>query len=228
MFNFFFKKSKEKNLSKIAIISFNLPNYKSLHNLTWKKNKIKYAKRHGYQAFCKTKNFYNLTVGFEKIWFINDLFDEHPELEWIWFTGCDTLITNMNIKIEDKIDNDYHFIITKDCNGMNADSFFIRNSSEGRAYIKMIMSKYEEYKNHYFAEQQIMIESEETHKDIIKILPQREINSYDCMLYPYQLPIDGLGLPAHWQPGDFHIHWPGTNLPTRIALAKKYMKGIIE
>jgi hypothetical protein len=218
----------KRQIMNIAIASFNLSNYQSLHDITWKQNKIKYAERHGYKAFCKTENFYNLTIGFEKIWLIRDLFNENPELDWIWFTGCDTLVTNMTIKLEDIIDNDYHFIIATDCNGINADSFLIRNSSEGKAYIQMIMDKYDDYKNHSWAEQQVMIDTEEQYKDIIKLVPQRDINSYNCSLYPLQPSTDRFGNSGNWQPGDFHIHWPGTSLGHRIDLANYYLKQVIE
>lgn len=212
----------------IAIVSLNDRNYQPLADLTWEQNKVKYADKHEYAYACKTDGFYNVVIGFEKIWFMRDMFDAYPDLDWMWWTGTDTLITNMNTKLEDRIDNNYHFIIATDCNGINADSFFVRNTPEGRGYLDLIKSKYEEYKNHVWAEQQVIIDTAEANKDIIKFVPQKDINAYDYGLYPECVPKDKFGNDGQWSQGDLLIHWPGTSLWKRLELAKHYMGLIVE
>ena len=211
-----------------ALVSLNDQNYQPLAALTWEQNKVKYADRNEYAYACKTDGFYNVGIGFEKIWFINDMLEAYPDIDWLWWSGCDSLITNFTIRLEDRVDNNYHFIIATDCNGVNADSFFVRNSPDGRDFIKMIMSKHAEYKDHVWAEQQVIIDSLETHKDIIKLVPQRDINAYDYGLYPDCIPKDKFGNDGQWQKGDLLIHWPGRSLWDRLQHAKHYMGQIVE
>jgi galactosyl transferase GMA12/MNN10 family len=211
-----------------AIVSLNDKNYQPLADLTWEQNKVKYAERHDYGYACKTDGFYNVVIGFEKIWFMRDMLDAYPDIDWLWWTGTDTLITNMSIKLEDRVDNNYHFVIATDCNGINADSFFVRNTPEGRGYLDLIKSKYDQYKAHVWAEQQVIIDTAEANKDIIKFLPQKDINAYDYGLYPECVPKDKFDNDGQWSKGDLLIHWPGTSLWQRIDLAKKYMEQIVE
>lgn len=211
-----------------AILSLNDAKYQPLADITWKQNKEIYAEKHGYACANKTENFYGITIGFEKIWFIKDILEEYPELDWIWWTGCDALVTNMNIKIEDRIDENYHCIIATDCHNINNDSFFLKNSPEGHAYMQKIMDLYPKYHDHGWAEQQAMVDTLDEFKDIIKFVPQKDINSYDCRLYPHQPAKDTFGNSSQWTPGDMLIHWPGTTLPQRMQLAAHYINQVIK
>ena len=212
-----------------AIISLHDANYKPLANITWDQNKAPYAEKHGYAAICRTEGWRgDVSIGYEKIWLYKQLMEQHPEYEWIWWVGCDTLITNFNIKIEDRIDNDYHFIIATDCNGINSDSMLVRNTPEGKAYIDYIWDNRERYANHHWLEQQCIIESVDQFKDIIKFVPQRDINAYNYSLYPECKPYDKYENYGQWQEGDWLIHWPGTDLYRRIQLASFYTKLIVK
>lgn len=213
---------------KYAIVTMYDGPYASLAEYTWTKNKVVYAEKHGYMHIAKTDNFSGMNLGFEKIWFLDELMSNNPNLEWVWWTGCDTLITNMSIKIEDKIDDNYHLIVAGDCNSIiNADSFIIRNSPEGREYIKRVMQHQPEFNNHGWAEQQVMINLYEEYKDKIKILPQRQLNAYECSIHPSQPTTDTLGNDGDWKHGDYFIHWPATPLHMRIELAKKYLEKVV-
>lgn len=211
----------------VAIVSMHTPNYQALADITWK-NKVDYADTHDYAHCCKTDSTYGLCIGFEKMYFIRDLMNDNPDIEWIWWVGCDTMITNYTIKVEDRIDPLYHFIVAMDVNDINVDSFFIRNSSEGRAFVDHIITLYPIYHDHKWCEQQAMIDSLEQFKEIVKKVPQRSFNSFNYALYPYQGSIDKFGLSGNWEPGDFLIHWPATPLSQRIQLAHYYNKQIIK
>lgn len=210
-----------------ALLSLHDPPYQPLANLTWP-NKIKYAERHGYSYACKTDNWYGIKFAFEKVWFIRDMMDAYPEIDWFWWVGCDTLVTNMTIPLDQVVDNNYHFMIATDCNGINADSILMRNSEKGRDYIDVIKSKYEQYKDHHWYEQQIIIDTHQDYPDVVKLVPQRMINAYNYDLYPGCDPHDKFGNDGMWKPGDLLIHWPGTNLPHRIHLANAYLNQVIE
>ena len=68
--------------------------------------------------------------------------------------------------------------------------------------------------------------------DRIKIVPQRQINSYDYDQYPGSIPHvykkDLLGNDGQWAPGDFLIHWPGIGLDRRIPLAEQMLTQVIK
>ena len=167
-------------------------------------------------------------MGFNKIHYVLDLFEQHPDIEWLLFSECDATVTNLTTRIEDKIDNDYHFIVPVDRLNINSGNFLARNSEEGRAYLQMIIDLEESYKDVEWAEQQVIIDTAEANKDIIKFLPQKDINAYDYGLYPECVPKDKFDNDGQWSKGDLLIHWPGTSLWQRIDLAKKYMEQIVE
>ena len=84
------------------------------------------------------------------------------------------------------------------------------------------------YINHYFYEQQIMIETYQQYPNNIKVVPQRYMNSYLNQLYPNQSVFDKLGTDGTWQKGDWLIHWPGTSLPMRLQLSQHFLNEVVE
>ena len=217
-----------------AIISSYTPNYQTLADYTWT-NKEEYAERHGYKYHCKTENHDpEISWSLDKLLFIKDCLDYNLDVEWFWWVGCDTLITNFNIKLESLVDDDYHFIIATDGNGMNNDSCFFRNTPEGRSYIDYLIEIFPNYVNHHFLEQQAMIESYEDPKwkAITKIIPQYLINSHDCwpnLHQPEPTWVDKFGNRSWWEPGDFLVHWPGSSLETRMnRMIPHYLPKVIK
>jgi hypothetical protein len=218
---------------KIILQNCYADNYLSLGNLTWHKNKVAYAAKHGYgtrlniyQNEADTPHplsFY----GFKKIYHLQKIFNEDNP-DWVWVTGCDSLITNFNIKLESIIDENFHFIIAKDVNGINMDSFLVRNSQEGRSFIDLIASSYEKYKDHPLAEQGCVIDNLVEFNNIIKIVHQKTFNSYNYeIMYNQGIihhppPWEGM-----WEHGDLLIHWPAMQLYRRLQLAEEYSQHVI-
>jgi hypothetical protein len=212
-----------------AVVSLNDEKYQPLADYTWTQNKELYCKQHGYVGINKTDNFVgNISIGFEKIFFLKDLMHSRLDLKWIWWTGTDSMITNFTTKIEDKIDENYDLIIATDCNEINNDSFLIKNCEWSRNYMQHIIDVMPIYSKHYFYEQQAMIESYPDNKDHIKIVPQRYLNAYRNEMYPHQSKYDLLGTDGTWQKGDWLIHWPGTQLELRLQLARLYSKEVVK
>lgn len=85
---------------KIAQITLNDQAYEPLAEITFHKNKKEYCAQHNYEAIQKNSGFKHKNIGFEKIQFIYDLFIERPDIDWIHWTGTDTLVTNFNQKLE--------------------------------------------------------------------------------------------------------------------------------
>jgi mannan polymerase II complex MNN10 subunit len=194
--------------------------YSDLANITFQ-NKKEYCKLYGYPLIAKTDNWKNIPIGFEKAYLIQDIFSEYPEYEWVFFSECDTLITNMNIKLEDIVkDEPQHFVITSDINGCNAGSFFVRNSIQGREIISEMINSIGHNINEQFFIHDFV--SGKTFLDIhiFSIYEQTTFNSYPKEYDIY----NGCG---RWSEGDFMIHMPGLSNETRINLMKEYRERII-
>lgn len=210
-----------------AVASLHDANYSDLAALT-DQSKQEYCTRYGYQFHVLTEMKYSTITGFNKIHFTLDIFNQHPEIEWLLFSECDAMITNQTIQIEDRIDNDYHFIVPVDRLNLNSGNFLARNTPEGRAYLQMIIDSEELYKNVEWAEQQVIIDTIEEYQSIVKIVPQKYMNSYEPQIYDYcDARFDILGNSGAWEPGDWIVHWPGTYKPTRLERANTHLPLII-
>jgi len=213
-----------------AVASMNTSNIQDLADIT-NIPKIEYCNRHGYKFFVgmdddmplKTDP-YTSYMNFNKMYYILKLFKEHPEIEWLLFCESDATITNLNIRIEDKIDNNYHCIIAVDRLNINAGNILIRNSPEGREYFEMIFSRAEEYRNAEWAEQQVIIDTIEEYQKIVKIVSQKYMNSYEPEIYDYcDTRYDILGNSGIWELGDWIIHWPGIRHEVRKLRAQRLL-----
>jgi hypothetical protein len=210
-----------------AVASLHDANYSDLAQLT-DAPKQEYCDLHGYQFFVLNEMKYSTITGFNKIHFTLDLFKQHPEIEWLLFSECDAMITNLTIRIEDRVDNDYHFIVPVDRLNLNSGNFLARNSEQGRAYLQMIVDSEAAYKDVEWAEQQVIIDTIEQYQDIVKIVPQKYMNSYEPEIYDYcDARFDVLGNSGAWEPGDWIVHWPGTYKPTRISRANHHLPNLI-
>lgn len=221
-----------------AVVSMNNDDYKPLAAVTWA-NKVAYCEKWGYDAvhfpvgerdeFSKANEGSNHFFGFAKIQNVLDtlLTDNY---EWVFFSECDAMVTNFDKRLEDIADNRFHALISSCFNGVNAGNFMVRNTLEGRAYLLYILSERSNYRTRGWAEQQVMIDSLDRFKGIVERVPQRTFNSYDELLYQLhniQHRNDSFGQSGLWQPGDFHVHWPGLNLDQRLKLASEYSAKIV-
>ena len=201
--------------------------YRELAELT-NRPKIEYCERYGYEFFELTEMKYSDITGFNKIHFTLELFKLHPEIDWLLFSECDAMITNLTVSIDDKIDNNYHFIVPVDRLNLNTGNFLARNSEQGRAYLQMIIDKEPEYKEVEWAEQQVVIDTIEQYQDIVKIVPQKYMNSYEPQIYDYcDARFDILGNSGAWEQGDWIVHWPGTYKNVRLKRAERVSRQIV-
>lgn len=219
---------------KIALVAQHSHEYRLLADLTIYRNKQDYCRRwkFGFEVRVGQKKF--LASGghaggltWDRLDFLRELM-RLGRYEWLYCVGTDTLITNFTISLESFVDNNFHLVIAADgCAPVQADSFLIRCSDQGYAYLSDLLSHYEEFKRHVWVENEVMIRLMGKYAAITKIVPQRVLNSYDYSLYPPATPWmekhqDMNGNDGQWHYGDFLIHWPGMALPTRIALAQHY------
>lgn len=216
-----------------AIVTAHNEAYLPLASITWDQNKKLYAEQHGYDAIAKTDGYkYPLSqISFERTELIIELL-ESGKYDWIHACGCDTMITNFTITLEDLVDNNYDFIIATDCFNLNNDSFLVRNAPTSIAWLKHVVQVREQYANHSWYDQQAMIDSVDLIGDRLKIVPQKTLNSYDYDQYPNSIPHifkkDILGNDGQWSHGDFLIHWPGISLERRLPLARNMLTQVIK
>jgi hypothetical protein len=224
----------------IILATCHTPNFAELSKGTWDNNKVKYAERHGYALCAKTDDwvFEPRYVGWERIQFILDVLETYDECQWLWWTGTDSLVTNHTTSIEDKIaeadpDGKYDIIVSSDFNAIiNNDSMLIRNSENSRTYFRYCMEAMTDYEKHPYAEQGFMIDTYEQYSEIIKIMPQRFMNSYEYRMYTvapwmYQDTKDVNGNDGQWQTGDWLVHWPGTQYSERLSLLNQYQDRVV-
>lgn len=215
--------------SPIIFTSLHTPNYNGLAEITLHSNKDLYCKKHNYPLIVKTNSFRNIPIGYEKAYLVKYALETYPSCEWVFFSECDTLITNMNIKLEDIIkDEQKHFVITTDVNNINAGSFFVKNSNDGIRFIEEMINSIGKYEH----EQAFIIDSYfgvGNFKNIISLYPQKTFNSYNYYLYgnAYPLGMDIQGNNGRWEHGDFIIHFPGMTCEDRIRLAREYLTHVV-
>jgi len=211
---------------KIIFTTLHNSTYKPLAEKTLTLNKLPYCIKHGYPLLVKDDNFRNIHIGFEKAYLIQTAFNDYPDCEWVFFSECDTFITNMDIKLEDLIHGENkHVVITADINGINAGSFFVKNSAEGKGFINDMIDNIGKFEH----EQAFIIDSyfgSKKHTDIIALYPQKKFNSYDYYLYGSTFPtgLDYFGNNGRWEPGDFIIHFVARTLKERLILADEYLQ----
>ena len=211
-------------MPKIAVCQAWDKNYQALADVTWTQNKKIYCDHWGYPYHIKTDGF-QYVVSYEKIKFMLETMREHPEYDWLYWAGTDTLITNMYIKLESFIDEDYHIVMAKDINNINADSFMLKNSKESQDYFEYIWTLAPKYNNHMWWEQQAMIDNMDKYEHLFKFVPQKTFNSFLYkQLYwrEYGSSIDKTGRDGQWEPGDFLLHFPGTHTP-KLELSKAFL-----
>lgn len=218
-----------------AIITMHDEHYKKLADITML-NKTQYCEERGYKLFAKTDNFSPKpkAIYFDKLRYILEILNNNSDIKWAWWLDCDALITNFNISIEQWCDNDYHIAISLDKNTINNGSFFIRNSEEGKRFIKrsLILEADDQYVNETGTMEDLYKTT--AYKDIIKLHSQRDFNSnnYEFYMshykhYQYFDDLDRFGNSGQWQLGDFVCHWPGMLMEHKIELALLILQDIV-
>lgn len=146
---------------------------------------------------------------------------ENPEIRWVFWTDADSLIMNLAISLEDLIDEDYDFILSRDCSGINTGQFLIKNCAWSREFLRVAYNHLELIYHGWWEQQAIIVELEASQeaRDRTKLIPQRQINSYPEELWP------GGG---NYRVGDFVIHFPGVrDLNTLAAFMERYSARVV-
>ena len=243
-----------------VVTSLHTKSFEPLAEWTLYKNKKRYCEKHGYTLYYVTDGGNEVSglkliagdlpvpedhtpMGWGKIYLMKDAMEKYPEAEWIFNADCDTMITNMEIKLENIVaahtHPNTHIIVPSDCNGINCGIMMIRNSPIGKAFLNTIIAGEPFYRYCGMFENQLIQDmllgqwlwmGEKTPggsfwSDASSVPRQRVMNSYDYKNLPllkdksdYN---DIYGENGEWKEGDFMIQWPATTMEYRINAAKE-------
>jgi hypothetical protein len=191
---------------KIALLNFFDENYTSVGAIS-APNKLEYCMRHNYAYICE-----RVPTASERpaAWHKLDMLRRHlPYFDWVFWNDADTLIMNPEIKLESFLDAQYRLIVGSDGGGINTGNFFAHHSD-----IDILTNWLDEwwgqteFIKHPLWEQKALSHLIENSfrgwKSLVKVLPQRAINSYAI----------------NYEPGDFLIHFAGYGSQNRDNLVK--------
>lgn len=186
--------------------------YLDIANITLP-NTMEYCSRHGYllgQANIGTSHW-----AYKKHEYIKSLFNEGADV--VFYLDIDAMITNHTIAIEEFLDSEYSFFITKDVHELNGGVIMIKNNEEGRWVNDIILSRKGVDENEQNAINFLM-ESPQFNQ-FVKVWRHPSFNSYDYSLYP-EYPNIRKREEGHHHDGDFILHTPGAPMAKRIETLK--------
>ncbi len=125
---------------KLRILSAASESYFPLRDLTWP-TKVAYAERWGHSLAHETHEPLSHEKNYSGGRFPWDRVDHwrkhlHSSPGWLLFSACDVAITNQSIDITSLIDGESDFIVCSDGNGLNIDSFLLRECEKSFKFLE--------------------------------------------------------------------------------------------
>ena len=218
---------------KILVYTSHSPEFSPLAVVTEPPKRL-YAYRHGYD-FRSEMTVKELSpqghFGYGKIVDIIRMMDLRRQFldchfaaeiyDWVWWSGCDVLVTNPAITLESIIDNapqDTELIIANDAVMWSGDSFLIRVNHRSIDFLKAVLEAQGLPQIFQLAEQEEMW----NRRNMLHVheVPQKVLTPY---LYEFRSGLgyndaqrtlnrqgkDLLGNDGRWSPGDFVLHLSG-------------------
>lgn len=194
-------------------------------------NKAEYAARWGYDFEFKRGEHPYSTVFFDRHRYFLRLLSS-GRWDWILCIGGDAIITNMTIPLSDHVMDGCGWIMARDALQINSDVFLARCCPESAAvFVKLL------------AEEELWMKSPTKDQDalesfvnngfekIIKIVPQRTLQSYEYSLYHnlggnYAKGLDADGNDGQWQRGDFCLHVPA-HMERKAQILKDHLPLVV-
>jgi mannan polymerase II complex MNN10 subunit len=198
-----------------------------------------YARRHGYDLIVDYETHTDRSVVWWKFNMAERLI-KSAKYDWIWWLDFDTLITNTDIKlaniIEEELKNTTNpeaidYILTHDCNGLNAGSFVFRGHERSLKLIHDSYAMHDEAKKEdkHLSEQDTTVKLLKENQAIAETahrVPQWKLNAFPQEIACYD---DSRRV---WEHGMFVLHFAGAwahvkgDDPTG-QLMQKYQREII-
>jgi len=227
---------------KICVFS-PFSNLKELAEITVP-NKANYCVRHGYDFLIKPLGGTGCNeiemYGFRRrMPLVIELLKANI-YDWIWVVGVDVLVTNLAIKLESIVDDNYGMVVGTEPLGVGMDSYLIRKQKEGLEFLERVVSFMEKPIGAFHEQSTIdtLCRQEPEFSKVVKRVPQRTLNSFqyaktNLNVYGYisagfVTGTDCLGNSGEWQPGDFVLHVPGIRDDQKLAILKETLPLIQE
>jgi len=140
--------------------------------------------------------------------------EDHPDCDYVFHRDCDSIILNMNRRIEDIVaeyPKEIEILFGGDKAGLSAGQMIVKNTPQVKAYLQ----EYLDHKAQYEHEQDFY---QKNLRDFIVITPQHIMNSYDCVAR-----LENPNDPANFRDGDFLVHLAGLNLEQKMSVVQKWM-----
>jgi hypothetical protein len=197
-------------------------------------SKIQYAKKHGYDFLAmrsfgsdKTNKYKDTDIGFLRAMRTFEMLDYYDTVMWI---DADSLITNLNYKIEDFLfPENYVFYASYDWLGtstLSGGNFVIQNNE----YTKDFLKDFYDFSKHYNEEQTTLnsMYFNLINKNYIKILEHKFLGSVPS-IEDYTPSVWGKrpSPPHPWTPESFLVHLTGIGNKDRLNILSTIYKGYL-
>lgn len=178
---------------EIGIVNFFDANYDDVGAISVP-NKQQYAKQHGYDYLLSHEA---IDPSRPASWNKLRLMQEHiADYDWLWWNDTDTLIMNMDVRLEDLTNPEFPVIVGSDNWGINCGNFLIQRTPDIEVILSEWWNKDDEIE-HPWWEQRALMELMRTKPDTwgkrVGVLPESAMNSHL----------------NHYEEGDFLIHFAG-------------------
>lgn len=214
---------------KIGIANFYTPSFGHIRAVTIENHK-EYARRHGYEYVCQERDVQYAKVFYDRLrWYCELL--RSGKFDWLQVVDADILFTNFNIEIESITDNAFHAVLCRDALMIVAGDMVLRCTPQCIEWLSAVIALEPFYqppaRNEQFAMEHLMPRFD----DIIKIVPQKQMSTYDYSLYRnlggnYVKGLDAGGQCGEWERGDFKFHCPAV-MDRKAEILKARLKLVI-
>jgi mannan polymerase II complex MNN10 subunit len=109
-------------------------------------NKQEYSLKHNYALFIEQPEDSKRHPKWLKLKSVLKVFTKTNLNDWVWMLDTDTIITNLNIKLDQLVtianNLNYHMIMSFDCQNINTGSVLFRNSNISINFINQVWETY--------------------------------------------------------------------------------------
>ena len=196
---------------KIAVCTTHSPAYAEVAAVTMPVMEA-YCERHGY-SFHEIKVEDNKWA-YKKHGFFKELFE--TDVDAVLHIDVDAVFTNFNTKIEDFIDQEHDYFITKDFNELNTGNIILKNTDNGKWINEIILSQIDCFENEQNAVNWLM--GNPGFNQRVKIVPHPSLNSYQYSLYKECSELVGKTELGDWTEGCFILHVPALPISKRAEI----------
>lgn len=207
-------KPEEKKPSRIALVTF-VTEQRSYLYLSLR-SKDHYTRRHGLDFIVDYEAHSERGVTWWKYSMMERLIKKN-KWDWLWWLDFDTIITNTDIKLADIIEDtlknvtnrdDIDYLVTHDCNGLNAGSFIVRSHDRSIKFLQDIYAIQDREKKagNDLSEQDAMaklIQDDPASGNRTVQVPQWKLNAFPKEIACFD------DSDKAWEPGTFTLHFAG-------------------